>query len=68
MRGFFEKGGNYPINVIPVGTDFEVRNMETGEVHYKGASPSEAGRIQEQVRQSLYAKVMQSRECPSCAV
>lgn len=66
MKGFFEKGGNYPIKVIPVGTDFMVKNMETGDVHYRGPSATETGNIQERERQSLYAQAMAERECVDC--
>ncbi len=56
MRGFADKGGAYPISVIPKGSGkFEVKNLETDESLGEYDSPSEAGDVQERERQKIHA-------------
>lgn len=53
MQGYFQKGGAYPLTVIPKGNDtYEVRNLETDESHGTFDSISAATEKQEEVREA----------------
>lgn len=57
MQGHFQRGGAYPISVVPRGDQFEVVNLQTSESHGLFASPSAAADKQDEVSDALRAKV-----------